>query len=56
MRYEVNTRGGHCQGFVTFLVVLLRPTESDYVKSNPIYTGTIWTTGKLRFFKAQCLD
>ena len=27
MRYEVDTRGSHCQGFVTSLVVLLRPTE-----------------------------
>ena len=26
------TRGGHCQRFVKSLVVLLCPTESDYVK------------------------
>ena len=27
--FEIDTSGGHCQRFVTSLVVLLRPTESD---------------------------
>jgi len=28
VNFEIDTRGGHCQRFVTSLVVLLRPTES----------------------------
>ena len=28
VHFEIDTRGGHCQRFVTSLVVLLRPTES----------------------------
>ena len=30
--FEIVTRGGHCQRFVTSLVVLIRPPKSDYVK------------------------
>ena len=28
VNFEIDTRGGHCQRFVTSLVVLLCPTES----------------------------
>ena len=38
VNFEIDIRGGNCQRFVTSLVVLLRPTESDYVKV--LWNGT----------------
>ena len=31
-KFEIDTRGGQCQRFVMYVVVLLHHTESDYVK------------------------